>query len=74
MHEYLEALQMVAVGGRHPLLHALIRLGWAIGNPVQLTEAGKAKRRLLEQEHQQASHAEFPDEEPEEEDGYFPEP
>jgi hypothetical protein len=74
MSEMLDALRSAASGARHPLLHELIRLGLAMDNPIQLTDAGKARQRMLEQEHWNAINAEFPSQEPEEEDGYFPEP
>jgi hypothetical protein len=47
----LEALRLVAVGARHPLLHDLIRQGLAQDHPITLTEAGKARLRALEDEH-----------------------
>ena len=73
MSELLEALRLAAAGARHTLFPDLVRLGLAVDNPIVLTDAGKARLRVLEDEHYAALQKEFPEPE-EEEDGFFPEP
>jgi hypothetical protein len=68
----LEALRLVAVGARHPLLHDLIRQGLAQDHPITLTEAGKARLRMLEEELWASTGAEPLNDEPE--DDYSPSP
>lgn len=70
--DLLEALRLVAAGARHPLLHDVIRQGLAQDPPVTLTAAGKAKLRMLEEEHWAAMHAELRYDEIE--DDYLPAP
>jgi len=73
MSETLDALRAAAGGVRHPLLLDLIHQGLATDNPIQLTDAGKARLRKLESDHWMAIQAELPDQ-ASEEDGFFPEP